>query len=460
MQKGIGFHHSGMIPILKELIEILFAKGLLKILFVTETFAVGLNMPTRTVVFTSLKKPTKSNKRLLLPHEYNQMSGRAGRRGIDEKGNVIILPIYNLNSCQEANSIMSNNQKNIQSQFSISYKFLLEMFLSEKYTVNSFLKESLFNIELNTKIKTLNDNYLNLTKTLPDINIEDKDLLLEYYEMENKLTEYQELGFTLKLTKKQRKKQYQFKNKIKTINNFNSKYNTIKNYKQINKELIKIKKEIKYYETLITNESNILINVLYTHEFIESNNLTDITYKQVTPKGIIASQINECNSLLLSEMLISGLLDDLTSQELVSLLAIFIPDVRHDIRKLISEVTTPNVIPKLYGILDIVTSITNTEKDNGIIIDENYWDVAYDYIDATYHWVNGNSFMDSVNKLGYDEYSSRDGNFIKNMFKLNNIVNDLLCLCKICNNEKLIPILQNIEPILIRNEVNNRSLYL
>ena len=90
LQKGIGVHHGGMLPILKEVVEMLFSKGLVKILFATETFAMGVNFPARTVAFHGTRKHDGTQFRSLLPGEYTQMSGRAGRRGLDDVGTVII----------------------------------------------------------------------------------------------------------------------------------------------------------------------------------------------------------------------------------------------------------------------------------------------------------------------------------------------------------------------------------
>ncbi|CAM9564724.1 unnamed protein product, partial [Choristocarpus tenellus] len=94
--RGIGVHHGGLLPILKEIVEICFSRGLVKVLFATETFAMGVNMPARTVVFNGTRKHDGVNfrqerlKRDLLPGEYTQMAGRAGRRGLDKVGTVII----------------------------------------------------------------------------------------------------------------------------------------------------------------------------------------------------------------------------------------------------------------------------------------------------------------------------------------------------------------------------------
>ena len=89
LEKGIAIHHAGMIPVLREMVELLFEKGFIKLLFATETFAVGINMPTKTVIFSGLTKYNGSTMRYLYPSEYIQMAGRAGRRGIDAIGHVI-----------------------------------------------------------------------------------------------------------------------------------------------------------------------------------------------------------------------------------------------------------------------------------------------------------------------------------------------------------------------------------
>lgn len=91
LNRGIAVHHAGLLPIIKEMVEILFTRGLVKILFATETFAMGVNAPAKAVVFSGLRKHDGRQLRELLPGEYTQMSGRAGRRGLDATGVVMIL---------------------------------------------------------------------------------------------------------------------------------------------------------------------------------------------------------------------------------------------------------------------------------------------------------------------------------------------------------------------------------
>jgi antiviral helicase SKI2 len=84
--RGIGVHHAGLIQLLKELVEILFSDGYLKLVFATSTFAIGLNLPARSVVFTELQKFDGTDRSTITTSEYLQMAGRAGRRGKDQIG--------------------------------------------------------------------------------------------------------------------------------------------------------------------------------------------------------------------------------------------------------------------------------------------------------------------------------------------------------------------------------------
>jgi len=91
LRRGIGVRHVGLLPIVKEVVEMLFCRGVIKVLFSTETFAMGVNAPAKTVAFHAIKKFDGKSFRQLLPGEYTQMAGRAGRRGLDEVGIVIII---------------------------------------------------------------------------------------------------------------------------------------------------------------------------------------------------------------------------------------------------------------------------------------------------------------------------------------------------------------------------------
>lgn len=91
LEAGVAAHHAGMVPAFKETVEAVFAAGLVKVVFATETLALGINMPARTVVLERLSKFTGETHELLQPGDYTQLTGRAGRRGIDIAGTAVVL---------------------------------------------------------------------------------------------------------------------------------------------------------------------------------------------------------------------------------------------------------------------------------------------------------------------------------------------------------------------------------
>jgi superfamily II RNA helicase len=125
--KGIGVHHAGLLPSIKEAIELLFADGLLKVLFTTETFAVGLNLPARAVVFHSLEKFDGMNFRYLNSKEYFQLAGRAGRRGIDKEGFAIGVIDRRHADIERISRFTSADTEPIISQFQMSYNTALHL---------------------------------------------------------------------------------------------------------------------------------------------------------------------------------------------------------------------------------------------------------------------------------------------------------------------------------------------
>jgi antiviral helicase SKI2 len=123
LEKGIGIHHSGMIPILREIVELMISKKYIKLLFATESFAIGLDCPIRTAIFTSLTKFDGNYQRFLMAHEYTQMAGRAGRRGIDTVGHVVHCNnLFKLPTQLEYKTILGGKPQCLQSKFKISFR--------------------------------------------------------------------------------------------------------------------------------------------------------------------------------------------------------------------------------------------------------------------------------------------------------------------------------------------------
>lgn len=142
--RGIAVHHGGLLPIVKEVVEILFARTLVKVLFATETFAMGLNLPTRTVVFSGYRKHDGRTFRNLLPGEYTQMAGRAGRRGLDPVGSVIIVApgADEAPPAGELRQMILGDPTKLRSQFRLTYNMILNLLRVEALKIEEMIKRS------------------------------------------------------------------------------------------------------------------------------------------------------------------------------------------------------------------------------------------------------------------------------------------------------------------------------
>ena len=138
IQRGVAYHHAGMLPTLKEVIERLFTSRLLKVIFTTETFALGINMPSRSVIFDGLRKYYGRYVRNLKTRDFYQMAGRAGRRGIDKEGFVYCRVNLARTNFEEIKRVIYGEPEEVKSQFNSSYATILNLY--EKY------KDGLFKI--------------------------------------------------------------------------------------------------------------------------------------------------------------------------------------------------------------------------------------------------------------------------------------------------------------------------
>ncbi|MDD5633683.1 MAG: DEAD/DEAH box helicase [Candidatus Omnitrophica bacterium] len=128
VERGIAYHHAGMLPTLKEVIERLFTSKLIKVIFTTETFALGINMPAKTVAFDDLRKYYGSFHANLKTRDFYQMAGRAGRRGIDEEGFVFARVNLNSINYDELRKIIQSSPEEVRSRFNASYATILNLY--------------------------------------------------------------------------------------------------------------------------------------------------------------------------------------------------------------------------------------------------------------------------------------------------------------------------------------------
>jgi ATP-dependent RNA helicase DOB1 len=181
LRRGIGIHHSGLLPILKETIEILFQEGLLKVLFATETFSIGLNMPAKTVVFTKIEKFDGKELRHLSGGEYIQMSGRAGRRGLDDKG-IVIMMVNQKIDVEKAKGMVKGEANALFSAFRLGYNMILNLSRVEGVSPEYLIRNSFRQFQNNAKLPQLTNQLVVMEDMYADQTIPDEDQIRTYYD--------------------------------------------------------------------------------------------------------------------------------------------------------------------------------------------------------------------------------------------------------------------------------------
>jgi superfamily II RNA helicase len=465
---GIAYHHSGLLPNLKEIIEIIFQKGLIKVLFATETFAVGVNMPTRTVIFTELEKYTQGGKRFLNTAEYKQMSGRAGRRGIDVNGYTIILPIYELIEEHQLKNILLGKLPSIQSKLKIDYNFFLKIIQSSATTIEEFIGRSLFYKEQmivkNSVQQSYNDYEKQLEKAISMfmtnvISNETMSMFKELYSFD-KTQSFDSVSSCKILPSKQQIKQHdKLKKEIYGNSILKNQYDQYVVKENINEQVNKIKNELDGIVSYFSDTCGNIVNYLRSINYLLNNDKKpyDVTFADVTQKGVIAAQINECNAIILTEMIINDFFDGLEPEEIVAVLAMFIDDAKTGDEMSVERIQcTDNVYNTLVKVNKLIEKMHSSEEQSGIVGNNDFWKITFDYVDIAYYWAAGSTIHETI---GYNP-DIYEGNFIRNMTKIYNMVNDVRCLCKLCGKDQLLPILEKIDPLIVRDIVTVNSLYL
>lgn len=158
LQAGAAAHHAGLIPAFKETVEELFVRGLVRVVAATETLALGINMPARTVVLDSLSKFDGESHELLKPSDYTQLTGRAGRRGIDTEGTGIVLfsPYVPFD---RVSAIAAKGSNPLRSSFTPTYNMAVNLIARyDKETAHELLDASFANFSTNHRLEQLQEN--------------------------------------------------------------------------------------------------------------------------------------------------------------------------------------------------------------------------------------------------------------------------------------------------------------
>ena len=459
--RGIAFHHSGLIPVLKEIVELLFSKGYVKIMFCTETFAVGLNMPTKTVLFAGLKKYDEqlNGLRILRSDEYIQMAGRAGRRGKDDKGVVIYLPDKEPIESSEMKSMMKGTRPPITSRMDFHYDFILKTIQASSNSNSTpdrvkwltIMEKSYWFQQRLNQIKSIKSQIVICHEKIGRTKMED----LFFKECEKRDVLEQQIKSSVNSERKALQRQLDaIKNK-----QLGPKWaNALANYvslKALNAELVELENvlfELEKYKDKIRPS----ISFLYKIGYIKTDDPLSLTTSDLTLKGLLATEINEGHQILMTELYIGEIAHNLSNEDVIGILACFQDGGnKSEDDVLMSDL---NVSDELKNAIIFVTNIANEfesiEDECGYAVD-NYWKLSLQMIEPMQRWFNG----ENISIICHD-YNIFEGNFIRAVMKMANILDEWLSLATYCQHIEQINKIMDIRKKIIRDIVITDSLYL
>jgi superfamily II RNA helicase len=454
--RGIAFHHSGLLPLLKEIIEVLFSKGFVKIMFCTETFAVGLNMPTKTVLFAGFKKydDQTGGMRMLRNDEYIQMAGRAGRRGKDDKGVVIYLPDREPVEPAEMKAMMKGSRPPIQSRMDFHYDFILKTLQSSEpgqpLKWLSIMEQSYWFQQRQRQIKQVRDELNVCEKKMDAAKLEDvfRDGCDRRFELEQKIRE------TVNAPRKEVQRQLDtLKNKqfgpkwVQAWTNYNTLRGLQKEYQDLQDDL----KALESHKDSIQPAVKFLCEIGY----LKNDDPQTLKNEDLTLKGTLATEINEGHQILMTELYTQELLHRLTGEDIIAVLACFLEDKETEDSPTIEELNISEGARNAIGeICEMAHKFQRLEDQIGFPV-QDYWRISTQMIEPMRRWIEGENASAICQEHGLFE-----GNFIRSVMKMANMLDEWLALASYCQHTEQVDKIMEVRQKMIRGAVISDSLYL
>jgi hypothetical protein len=437
---------------LKEIIEILFSKGFIKVLFATETFAVGINMPTKTAVFVGVKKYDElcQDMRVLTTAEYLQMAGRAGRRGLDTMGTVIYLPDRNPIEPHEMKAMMCGGRAEVTSRMEFDYDFILKTIQSGNRTWLDILEKSYWRRQRQVQIDEINAEQTKLNSRLHQIQLssDEIDVVQQKVDLEQQiatLTNAKRKKAELQLLRwKDEYRGVKWEHALKAYDEIQS----------IQRNLSKFKRDI---EILSDTSSDVerKIKVLEQAGFLKP--LEDPkahTKDSLTTVGVLATELNESDALLISQFYLSPKAKELTPEELLCILAGCIMDGKTDSDSSLSDIKVPQAVKdSLYTLTDLWDNLRKVEGEQGSA--QSKWNMSTSWIGPMWDWINGDAVATICQTYGIYE-----GNLIRSVLKLQNMLDEWKSMAAFCEHTDIMDKFRDAHHLLLREAVIQDSLYL
>ena len=448
LEKGIGIHHSGLLPVFREMTELLFDKGYIKMLFATETFAVGLNMPTKTVLFTSLQKFDGSKHRYLLPHEYTQQSGRAGRRGYDTVGHVIHLSnLFDIPPISEYKIMLGNIPQRIVSKLKISYSMLLNYSEPEE-----FINRSAIQHQIKKESGHIQTAIVNITQYVSDLEIHltehvktSSKILSDILELENTLCFYK--------NKQQKIKQGELRNLY-----LNNPFAKEELHYMVN--LIAAKKEQDELTTSLDSTQNYtLYQIQSIREILKFNHFIGSSSYNIS-RMETARTIKETHPLMMTDVFEK--FDSCKPIDIIALFSCFTNvNVNNEIKNTIPKCDLSVKGLQLMELAQEKLTHYYNEEIRTDIYSGACYDIHYDLADECIKWCKCETEEECITFLTtlQREKGVFLGEFTKAILKINAISKEMERVCEIQGFTNILYTLSLIGDLTLKSVCTSQSLY-
>jgi len=459
LRKGVGIHHAGLMPILREMTEMLFARGFIKVLFCTETMSVGINLPVKTTIFTDVKKFNGEIIRQLYSHEYTQAAGRAGRLGLDTVGHVIHLNnLFRDSETTAYKTMMNGKPQSLTSKFKISYNLLLNLLDIGDKNLVKFASRSMVTGDLDEQMKQLYYKMTSLNGEIDNVKLCSSNLRTPV----NIIDEFIELQHNRVTSVNKKRKEIERK-----LQNIHDNYKYIEQdkltYQKISlkeNEVNELQKEYNSVNSYIKSGVGIVLNLLKEEGFVEGTTEDELSLT-LTLKGKIACQLREVHCLIFAKILEDKTIDNLSSKQIVALLSIFTNiTVQEELKDVSPNSNDVEVQNKVKLLNDLYNSYRDKEIKNNINTGFDY-NIHYDLLNYVEEWCEAQSIEEC--KLLLQKMSEEKqiflGEFVKALLKINNISSEMEKIAELTGNIAFLSKLKEIPNITMKYVVTNQSLY-
>ncbi len=412
LYQGVASHHAGLLPSWKLLVEKLFQEGLIKVVFATETLAAGINMPARSTVISSISKRTDSGHRTLTPSEFLQMSGRAGRRGMDEVGYVTVVGTP-FQSPQEVAELVLSDANPLESRFAPSYSMVLN--LLQRFTLEEakeLVLKSFGYFSSSSRLAGLqamideNRSKLKEIETFKCPYNYSTDDLVEYNKVRDNYVQNRRVMKTIYKQEKGKKRQLppeaqEFERFVKDLLNkmHSFKCGQCNRYKKHMKAIDLYGRYLKR-EKELTKEIELQRDIFWNRFVSHRNVLTQYGYLKEdypTERGKTASQIRSENELFIAEIMFSGLLDNLTPAELASAICAVTTEDSSRNEIYTGLPLSVNVRKTINKIKDIRRKLDKVQTENRV---EDSLEINSYFSPLIELWVAGEDWEEIMNNAG------------------------------------------------------------